>query len=197
MSWNIFSRSRREDPPRSPSSVSPISALTAVLAPASAFARSWRDNVPKPLCPITSSAVLAAMKSASLANEVPPGLTALTRISSSLFVVGTRTTRAPFESRHSVRPIASRVEVVVIVPGVGGVARSGLALPLSTYAPSVRAPASLTIAASVASVGGVTPARSGALMRTTRLASGIQFLATALTSASVISGRNRSYILYS
>jgi hypothetical protein len=49
-------------------------------------------------------------------------------------------------------------------------------------------------AASLASVGSARPARSGALTETTRLRSGIQVRASALISASVISGRNRADI---
>ena len=76
-------------------------------------------SAPSPPCAITSSAVLAAMKSSSLAIDVPPGLTALNRISSSLYVVGLRTTRAPFDRRHSVTPIAARDVSLATVPGRG------------------------------------------------------------------------------
>ena len=70
-----------------------------------------RLRPPRPPCAMTASAVSAGMKSASLASEVPPGLTARNRISSCLNVVGLSTTRTPLDKRHSVMPSASFVEV--------------------------------------------------------------------------------------
>ena len=52
-------------------------------------------------------------------------------------------------------------------------------------------------AASLASVGSDGRSFSGAAIATSRLRSGIQSLATALTSASVISGRKRWFKPYS
>ena len=157
MSWNIFSRSFFVDAPCNPSSVSSISARTAMLAPASARVRSRRLSFPSPPCATTSSAVLAATKSASLAIDVPPGLTARNRISSSLNVVGLSTTRTPFDRRHSVMPIAVRADVAATVPGVGSGSRSGRVLAVSTYGASVA-----VLAARIASASAGSPGRRSA-----------------------------------
>ena len=105
MSWNIVSSSLRDEPPPSPSSVSPIFALTDTLRPARNLLRSRLRSLPSPPCAITASAVSAAMKSLSEASDVPPGLMARNRISSSLKFVGFSTTRTPLERRHSVMPM--------------------------------------------------------------------------------------------
>jgi hypothetical protein len=63
---------------------------------------------------------------------------------------------------------------------------------VSTYAVSSLRAADAITAASAFSSGIFTLSFSGALTTTTRLASGTQFFASALTSASVISGRKRS-----
>ena len=81
---------------------------------------------------MTREAVSAGMKSASLASEVPPGLTARNRISSCLNVVGLSTTRTPLDNRHSVMPSASLVEVVAVVPAEGRRESSGCVLIVST-----------------------------------------------------------------
>ena len=74
------------------------------------------------------------MNSASLASDVPPGLTARKMISSCLYVVGLSTTRTPFDNVHSVMPSVS----VVVVFGDRASRRARrqqrLALTVSTYA---------------------------------------------------------------
>ena len=65
------------------------------------------------------------MKSASLASDVPPGLTARNRISSCLNIVGFSTTRTPLANCHSVMPNASLDVVRATAPAVGSLASSG------------------------------------------------------------------------
>jgi len=72
------------------------------------------------------------MKSWSGASDVPPGLMARNRISSSLNVVGFSTTRAPFASRHSVMPNESFEVVEATAPAVGMRASSGCVDTVST-----------------------------------------------------------------
>ena len=136
------------------------------------------------------------MKSASLETDVPPGLKARNRISSCLKVVGSSTTRTPFDSFHSVMP-PGLVAVVAIVPPLGSGSRSGVALTVSTYAVSDPPPEFLITAASDASVGTATPAFFGALTAMTRLRSGTQLRARPLMSARVISGMKRRTSVYS
>ena len=68
---------------------------------------------------------------------------------------------------------------------------------MSTYAVSRSASVVLITPASVTSFGSDALSLSGAEIATRRLRSGIQSLATALTSASVISGRKRWFKPYS
>ena len=137
------------------------------------------------------------MKSASVASEVPPGLNARKRTSSSLNVVGFSTTFTPFDSSHSVMPNALRVAVRTTVPRAGVVSSSADVPTLSTYGSSVFVSATVITAASVGLVGHDDAVGCGALTSTTRLPSGVHSRARLLISPSVISGRNRWCSAYS
>ena len=145
----------------------------------------------------TASAVSAGMNSSSLASDRPPGLVARNRISSCLKVVGLSTTRTPLDSVHSVSPAMSRLEVFATAPAAGRRASNGLLDVVSTYAVRAAALAELITPASVTSLGSDALSLSGAEIATRRVRSGIQFLATAFTSASEISGRKRWFKPYS
>jgi hypothetical protein len=81
--------------------------------------------------------------------------------------------------------------VLATEPGFGGVSIKGRVLTVSTYAVKLPPPAFLITDASLASSGTSTPGFFGALTTTTRFRSGTQSWARLLTSARVISGRNR------
>ena len=78
--WNIVSRSRGALPPRIPSRISVMNGRTASALAASSLSSTTSESFPTPPAGITSSAVRAAKKSASLASEVPPGALAVNRI---------------------------------------------------------------------------------------------------------------------
>ena len=77
-----------------------------------------------------------------------------------------------------------------IAPGAGGSASSAASGTLSTYAVTAEDEAALTMRARSASAGMVRPGRSGADTAMTRLWSPFHCFASALTSASVMPGRN-------
>ena len=90
-------------------------------------------------------------------------------------------------------PVASFVAVLTIAFGAGGGGVSMRTVPptVSTYAVSSLPAAALTMLASFASLGTVTPAFSGALTMTSRLRSVNHSFARRFTSSMVISGRKR------
>jgi hypothetical protein len=79
-SWNIVSRSCGVLPPPIPSSTSPMNGRTTTALPVRILSSITALNRPTPPAGTTSSATRAAMKSASLASDVPPGATARKRI---------------------------------------------------------------------------------------------------------------------
>ena len=107
--------------PLTPSWRSVMNGSTLTTFPVSALVRSSGLNLPRPPAPTTVLALSAAMKSASEASEVPPGLNPRNITSSCLNVVGLSTTFTPFDSSHSVMPMPARVAVRTIFPGVGAV----------------------------------------------------------------------------
>src|SRR5262245_45181656 len=71
MSWNIVSRSLREALPLTPSCSSVMNGLAEATFPVKVLRKSTRLNLPRPPAVTRFTAVLAGMKSASLASEVP------------------------------------------------------------------------------------------------------------------------------
>ncbi len=107
------------------------------------------------------------------------------------------TTRAPFESVHSVTPISSIRRSSTTLPGSGSTEISGLSTVVSTYGRSqVVSPRSIA-ARSWSSEGSCTPGLSGAVTRTTRSSSSSHSCPTRLTSSSSIPGMNRWYSAHS
>jgi hypothetical protein len=197
INWKSVSTSLGDALPDMPSSSSPMNGDADAIFPVSTRRRSALLNLPRPPAVTAAVALLAGTKSASLASEVPPGLTARNRISSCRKVVGLNTTFAPFESSHSVMPSASFFVSLVTDAGAGSVSIRTADATRSTYAVSSLPGAFLKTAASAASSGTVTPAFSGALTITRRLVSGYHSFAMRLISSSVISGTKRATSAYS
>ena len=192
MSWNIVSRSRG-GAAGSPSSVSSDVGSTDAVLPASTLSRSLsearRDR------PARSrrggfggdEVLVAGERRAARADRSEQDLVLLERrrLEHDAHAVGQRPLGDPERVRSSTCSTRARA--------TGSGSSSGCVLTVSTYAVSGRRRRcrGLMTAASFASSGIVGLSASGALIATMRLRSGIQSLASALTSASVISGRKR------
>ena len=116
--------SRAEPPPAIPSNDSSKNGSAVATLPASTLSRATASKPASPPAETTCPAVAAATYSESGTSDAPPGLMARKNTSSCLNVVGCSTTRAPFESVHSVMPAPGRVFSATIDPAVGGSARS-------------------------------------------------------------------------
>ena len=99
-------------------------------------------------------------------------------------------TRAPLDSVHSVTPIDSILLSFVIVPAFGGCAISDVATAFSCHGSIVLLLTSSTISSIRFSVGSGWP--SGPEIMITRLSAPPKLFASALSSSTVIAGRNFS-----
>src|SRR6476469_3594985 len=97
-------------------------------------------------------------------------------------------TRAPFESFHSVTPTDAICLDDTIVPGAGGVGTSGALDTESVYAATVTCAALSSTARSVSSLGNLDAAFCGALTTITRLRLPSHFVASSFTSLTWIPG---------
>ena len=125
MSWNAVSTSCGDADPLTPSESEPTEAETRTALPASFFVNAVWSNSPTPDWLTTPRANDTFRYRSSDMIDVPPGLVAEKRISSSLKSVGLRTTRTPFSSVHIVTPTSSRTSSLATGMPSGATGRSG------------------------------------------------------------------------
>ena len=176
--------------PDIPSVRSPILGLTFTALPANCFPRSTTENSPTPPCPTIWAAANIVAKSSSDKSELPPGLYAWKRTSSSLKSVGLSNTRTPFSSVHTVASISSSRSVVATAEPVGMVASRGASTAVSSYGAISIAITLENASPSTCSLGSVNPSFCGADTITTRFSSTIHSDAMRFASASSIVGSN-------